>query len=79
MNIVTRFIRSFLLMADILGYWIGLHDKSICMDNVQHLGLHYNLHSLYGHTMSLVTHETLKVSWPRLHFALFEALWCHIK
>merc|ERR1719427_581447 len=52
-------------MPRILGYDKGLHDKSICMDN-QHYGgvLHYNVHSLYGHTMSTTTHATLQELMP---------------
>nr|XP_006826059.1 PREDICTED: maltase-glucoamylase, intestinal-like [Saccoglossus kowalevskii] len=41
-----------------------MYDKTICMDSVQHLGIQYDLHSLYGHSMSVVTHETLKTIFP---------------
>ncbi|XP_076803980.1 sucrase-isomaltase, intestinal-like [Clavelina lepadiformis] len=51
-------------MPNILGYWVGLHDKSICMDNLQSMGMHYDVHSLYGHSMSVVTYDTLKTVFP---------------
>nr|XP_006826058.1 PREDICTED: sucrase-isomaltase, intestinal-like [Saccoglossus kowalevskii] len=41
-----------------------MYDKTICMDSVQHSGLHYDLHSLYGHSMSVMTFETLKTIFP---------------
>jgi len=42
----------------------GLYVKTICMDSVQKWGLHYDVHSLYGHAMSLVTDKTLKKLFP---------------
>jgi alpha-glucosidase (family GH31 glycosyl hydrolase) len=48
----------------ILDYRVGLHDKSICMDNNQYWGMHYNAHSLYGHSMALVTYDALQNLFP---------------
>ncbi|XP_078486588.1 sucrase-isomaltase, intestinal [Ciona intestinalis] len=48
----------------ILGYWVGMYDKTFCMDNVQEWGLHYNVHSLYGHTMTQATYRTLENLFP---------------
>jgi len=49
----------------------GLYWKTICMDNVQNWGLHYDVHSLYGHSMALVTDKTLKTMFPgKRSFAL---------
>ncbi|XP_072048876.1 sucrase-isomaltase, intestinal-like [Amphiura filiformis] len=41
-----------------------IYDKTICMDAVQHIGSHYNTHSLFGHTMSISSYEALKRMWP---------------
>jgi len=49
-------------ISGILNYRVGLHDKTICMDNIQYADLHYNVHSLYGHMMAVATHSTLEVS-----------------
>ena len=34
------------------------------MDNEQKWGKHYNTHSLYGHSMAIVTHKTLEDLFP---------------
>jgi len=34
------------------------------MDNIQKWGTHYDVHSLYGHSMALVTDKTLKTLFP---------------
>ena len=45
-----------LIMIDILGGWLGhLYEKTICMDAEQHWGRHYDVHSLYGHSMAITT------------------------
>nr|XP_032830840.1 maltase-glucoamylase, intestinal-like [Petromyzon marinus]XP_032830841.1 maltase-glucoamylase, intestinal-like [Petromyzon marinus]XP_032830843.1 maltase-glucoamylase, intestinal-like [Petromyzon marinus]XP_032830844.1 maltase-glucoamylase, intestinal-like [Petromyzon marinus]XP_032830845.1 maltase-glucoamylase, intestinal-like [Petromyzon marinus]XP_032830846.1 maltase-glucoamylase, intestinal-like [Petromyzon marinus]XP_032830847.1 maltase-glucoamylase, intestinal-like [Petromyzon marinu len=36
-----------------------LYSKTLCMDAVHTLGRHYDVHSLYGHYMSLATHEAI--------------------
>ncbi|XP_071949869.1 sucrase-isomaltase, intestinal-like [Antedon mediterranea] len=52
-------------VPNILGYWDGhLYDKTICMDAKQTGGLHYDLHSLYGHAMSVATHSALRDIMP---------------
>lgn len=38
----------------------GLYGKTICMDAKQHWGLQYNVHSLYGHSMSMVANKAWK-------------------
>ena len=35
----------------------SLFDKTICMDAEQKWGLHYNVHSLYGHSMAITTYR----------------------
>ncbi|XP_022100313.1 sucrase-isomaltase, intestinal-like [Acanthaster planci] len=42
----------------------GLYEKTICMDAQQNWGKHYDVHSLYGHSMSQVTHRTLQTVFP---------------
>lgn len=42
----------------------GLYIKTICMDNKQKWGDHYDVHSLYGHSMAIVTYETLDELFP---------------
>ncbi|XP_077970548.1 maltase-glucoamylase-like [Styela clava] len=51
-------------IPNILWYGVGLHDKTLCMENQQYMGLHYDLHSLYGHTMSIATYEALQTVMP---------------
>ena len=34
-----------------------LYDKTICMDAKQHWGTHYDVHSLYGHSMSMIANK----------------------
>uniref|UniRef100_A0A8D8R499 Lysosomal alpha-glucosidase n=1 Tax=Cacopsylla melanoneura TaxID=428564 RepID=A0A8D8R499_9HEMI len=38
----------------------GLKFKTVCMSAKQHLGIHYNLHNLYGIAQSEITYRTLK-------------------
>jgi len=42
----------------------GLYIKTICMDNEQKWGKHYDTHSLYGHSMAIVTKNTLEELFP---------------
>lgn len=37
----------------------SLYYKTLCMDGVQHWGSHYDVHSLYGHSESIVTYNAL--------------------
>ena len=34
-----------------------MYDKTICMESQQNWGLQYDVHSLYGHSMAMVTHK----------------------
>ena len=46
--------------ADILGAAENngmMYDKTICMDAVQGWGIHYDVHSLYGHSHSMATYQ----------------------
>ncbi len=53
----------FLLVTGILD---GLmYSKTICMDAEQHWGRHYDVHSLYGHSMAMVTYK-----WEHPSFAV---------
>ena len=38
-----------------------LYDKTICMDAAQHWGLHYDVHSLYGHSHAIATYQYVVV------------------
>ena len=51
-------------MPNVLDADKGLFWKTICMDGVQAWGKHYDVHSLYGHSMALVTDKTLKSLYP---------------
>ena len=42
----------------------GLYIKTICMENEQKWGKHYDVHSLYGHSMAQVTDNVLKQMFP---------------
>ncbi|XP_067938431.1 sucrase-isomaltase, intestinal-like [Watersipora subatra] len=42
----------------------SLVDKTICMDSVQHWGKHYDVHSLYGHSMAISTYRALQQIFP---------------
>ena len=35
----------------------SLVAQTICMDSMQHLGSHYNLHNLYGYSEGVVTQK----------------------
>ncbi|XP_071477569.1 maltase-glucoamylase-like, partial [Diadema antillarum] len=48
-----------------------IFTKTICMDSHHYTGDHYNLHSLYGHSMSQVTHESLKSVFPSKRSLVF--------
>eukprot|EP00118_Oscarella_pearsei_P003129 m.13084 g.13084 ORF g.13084 m.13084 type:complete len:957 (+) comp24471_c0_seq2:156-3026(+) len=37
-----------------------LYDKTLCMSSQQYASLHYNVHSLYGHTEAIATSSALK-------------------
>ncbi|XP_072180105.1 sucrase-isomaltase, intestinal-like [Diadema setosum] len=39
-------------------------DKTICMDNMQAWSRHYNVHSMYGHSMSIATRTALDEIFP---------------
>ncbi|KRY23902.1 Sucrase-isomaltase, intestinal, partial [Trichinella patagoniensis] len=42
----------------------GLYGKTMCMEAKMYAGMHYNLHSLYGHAMSIATREALQKLQP---------------
>ena len=46
-------------LVDILGAQESgmMYDKTICMDAPQHWGLHYDVHSLYGHSHAIATYQ----------------------
>lgn len=53
------------LPRTILGADQGsLYDKTICMEAPQAWGRHYDVHSLYGHGMSIVSWNTMRELWP---------------
>ncbi|XP_067668991.1 sucrase-isomaltase, intestinal-like [Haliotis asinina] len=41
-----------------------MYDKTLCMDAIQHLGSHYDVHSLYAHTQAIQTYNALKNIFP---------------
>uniref|UniRef100_A0A8D0H5K9 P-type domain-containing protein n=1 Tax=Sphenodon punctatus TaxID=8508 RepID=A0A8D0H5K9_SPHPU len=41
-----------------------MYSKTICMDSVQHWGQHYDVHNLYGYSMTLSTEEAIKLVFP---------------
>ncbi|XP_036902604.1 sucrase-isomaltase, intestinal [Sturnira hondurensis] len=41
-----------------------LYSKTICMDAVQHWGKQYDVHSLYGYSMSIATEKALEKVFP---------------
>lgn len=43
----------------------SLFDKTICMDAQQKWGKHYDVHSLYGHSMAIVTNKALQNVFPQ--------------
>ncbi|XP_038050832.1 sucrase-isomaltase, intestinal-like [Patiria miniata] len=52
------------ILGRMMGDKRGLYDKTICMDAKQSWGDHYDVHSLYGHSMSQVTFNALKTVFP---------------
>ncbi|KAK6195135.1 hypothetical protein SNE40_000621 [Patella caerulea] len=43
-----------------------MFDKTLCMTSLQNWGRHYDVHSLYGHSMSIQTHNALIRQKPGL-------------
>ncbi|XP_064639440.1 sucrase-isomaltase, intestinal-like [Lineus longissimus] len=41
-----------------------MYDKTLCMDSQQHWGLHYDVHSLYGHSQAIQTFSVLRTMFP---------------
>ncbi|XP_072111509.1 sucrase-isomaltase, intestinal [Mobula birostris] len=41
-----------------------MYSKTLCMDARQTQGIHYDLHSLYGHSMILATEDVIKHVFP---------------
>ncbi|XP_078266999.1 sucrase-isomaltase, intestinal [Rhinoraja longicauda] len=41
-----------------------MYSKTLCMDAKQTLGKHYDLHSLYGHSMIVATEQVIKRVFP---------------
>ncbi|XP_069474583.1 sucrase-isomaltase, intestinal [Ambystoma mexicanum] len=48
-----------------------MYSKTLCMDAKQTLGDHYDVHSLYGHTMILSTEEAIKTVFPGKRSLIF--------
>ncbi|XP_054771787.2 sucrase-isomaltase, intestinal-like [Lytechinus pictus] len=48
-----------------------IFTKTICMDAQHHAGNHYDYHSLYGHTMTEMTFETIKAVFPEKRSLVF--------
>eukprot|EP00057_Strongylocentrotus_purpuratus_P021544 XP_011676018.1 PREDICTED: maltase-glucoamylase, intestinal [Strongylocentrotus purpuratus] len=48
-----------------------IFTKTLCMDARHGTGDHYNLHSLYGHTMGVGTYEALKTVFPEKRSLVF--------
>ncbi|GFO16500.1 sucrase-isomaltase, intestinal-like [Plakobranchus ocellatus] len=42
----------------------ALFDKTICMDGQQYWGRHYDVHSLYAHSMAMQTYRALESVYP---------------
>ncbi|XP_070566660.1 sucrase-isomaltase, intestinal-like isoform X2 [Ptychodera flava] len=49
-------------LPNILGGF--MYDKTICMDSLAHWGTQYDTHSLYGHSMSIASHQTMETIFP---------------
>ncbi|XP_028904587.1 sucrase-isomaltase, intestinal [Ornithorhynchus anatinus] len=41
-----------------------MFSKTVCMDALQHWGTHYDVHSLYGYSMSIATEEAIQQVFP---------------
>ncbi|KAJ6660960.1 hypothetical protein lerEdw1_016980 [Lerista edwardsae] len=41
-----------------------MYSKTLCMDAVQKWGKHYDVHSLYGYSMSIATYKALNTLFP---------------
>ena len=56
-NVILKI--SICYASDILGADNNgmMYDKTICMDAPQGWGLHYDVHSLYGHSHSMATYQ----------------------
>uniref|UniRef100_A0A4W3K2V3 alpha-glucosidase n=1 Tax=Callorhinchus milii TaxID=7868 RepID=A0A4W3K2V3_CALMI len=47
-----------------------MYFKTVCMDAKQTAGIHYDVHSLYGHSMTLATEEVIKKIFPNKRSAI---------
>ncbi|XP_066295669.1 sucrase-isomaltase, intestinal-like [Branchiostoma lanceolatum] len=41
-----------------------MYERTLCMDTLQHWGRHYDVHSLYGHSMAIATHSAMRRVFP---------------
>ncbi|KAI8515161.1 hypothetical protein Bbelb_077520 [Branchiostoma belcheri] len=41
-----------------------MYERTLCMDTLQHWGRHYDVHSLYGHSMAIATRAAMSRVFP---------------
>ncbi|XP_078695136.1 sucrase-isomaltase, intestinal-like [Branchiostoma floridae x Branchiostoma belcheri] len=41
-----------------------MYERTLCMDTLQHWGRHYDVHSLYGHSMAIATRAAMTRVFP---------------
>ncbi|CAH1245726.1 MGAM [Branchiostoma lanceolatum] len=41
-----------------------MYERTLCMDTLQYWGRHYDVHSLYGHSMAIATHSAMRRVFP---------------